>query len=73
MDQKLLKGGEVASLLNISRTQAFTLMQRGDIATVRFGKLVRVRMEDLEMFIEANRNSISLSNPKPKPAVDAAG
>lgn len=55
MYKKLLNGNEVAALLNISRSQAFTLMQRGDIATVRFGRNVRVCVEDLEQFIEDNR------------------
>ena len=55
MNSKLLKGGEVAALLNISRTQAYALMQRHEIQTIRFGKIVRVRMEDLEQFIEENR------------------
>ena len=54
MTNRLLKGCEVAALLNISRTQAYILMQRGDIPTVRFGKLVRVRPEDLETFIGNN-------------------
>ncbi len=66
MNQKLLKGGEVAVLLSISRTQAFILMQRGDIPTIRFGKLVRVRMEDLEQFIEENCSGNSKSNSKTK-------
>jgi excisionase family DNA binding protein len=55
MNNRLLKGNDVAERLNISRTQAFILMQRGDIPTVRIGKLVRVLMEDLEKFIEENR------------------
>jgi excisionase family DNA binding protein len=55
MENKLLKGGDIAALLNISRTQAFILMKRGDIPTIRFGKLVRVRTEDLEQFIEEKR------------------
>ena len=29
-------------------------MKTGDIPTVRFGRCVRVRPEDLEVFIEAN-------------------
>ncbi len=72
MNQKLLKGGEVAALLNISRTQAFILMQRGDIPTIRFGKIVRVRVEDLEQFIEDKRTANSQSNSKTKLAAETA-
>ncbi len=54
MENKLLKAKEVAERLNVSRSQAFYLMRNGEITTVRFGKLVRVREEDLESFIRAN-------------------
>lgn len=54
MNNHLLKAKEVAERLNISRSQAFALMRNGDLSTVRFGKLVRVREEDLEYFIRAN-------------------
>ena len=55
MIHKLLRGDEVAEILSISRSQAFSLMRRGEIRTIRFGRLVRVRIEDLEDFIEKNR------------------
>lgn len=54
MNDYLLKAKEVAERLNISRSQAFALMRNGDIPTVRFGKLTRVRPEDLELFIQKN-------------------
>ncbi len=47
----LLKGGDVARILNISRSYAFLLMQRDEIPTVRLGRAVRVRPSDLERFI----------------------
>ncbi len=50
--EKLLKGSEVASLLNISRSRAYILMQTGVILTVRIGKSRRVRPQDLNTFIE---------------------
>ena len=34
----LLKAKEVAEILKISRAMAYTLMQRGEIPTVRIGK-----------------------------------
>jgi len=42
----LLRAKEVAEILQISRAMAYTLMQRGEIPTVRIGKARRVRPED---------------------------
>jgi len=42
----LLRANEVAEILQISRAMAYTLMQRGEIPTVRIGKARRVRPED---------------------------
>ena len=50
--EKLLKGNEVARLLNISRSRAYILMQTGVIPTVRIGKSRRVRPQDLSAYIE---------------------
>ncbi len=50
----LLKGDDVARILNVSRSFAFQLMQRGEIPTVRLGRAVRVRPSDLERFITAS-------------------
>jgi excisionase family DNA binding protein len=46
----LLKGKQVAELLQISESQAYTLM-REEIPVVRLGRSVRVRTEDLEKYI----------------------
>jgi len=48
---KLLRANEVAQRLNISRSLAYQLMQRGEIPTVRFGSSVRVRELDLEEYM----------------------
>lgn len=53
---KLLRAEEVAALLNVSRAFAFRLMQHGQIPTIRIGKSIRVRPEDLEAFIASRRN-----------------
>ena len=50
----LLKAKDVAEILQISRAMAYTLMQRGEIPTVRIGKARRVRPEDLIKYIESN-------------------
>lgn len=59
MNTQLLKAKEVAERLNISGSQAFTLMRNGDIPTVRFGRRTQVCPKDLEDFIQK-----SLANPK---------
>ena len=48
----LLKAKDVAEILQISRAMAYTLMQRGEIPTVRIGKARRVRPEDLILYIK---------------------
>ena len=49
---KLLKIAEVAEILQISETQAYRLAKNGDLPAVHFsGKIVRVRVEDLEKYI----------------------
>lgn len=52
--QKFLKGEVVAEILNVSRSQAFTLMKQGAIPSVRVGHCVRVQESDLKEFIENN-------------------
>ena len=49
--ETLLRGNDVARLLNISRSKAYTLIQTGEIASVRLGGSVRVRPSDLLAFI----------------------
>ena len=51
----LLTCKEVAEILQISPAKSYTMTKTGEIPSVRFGKLVRVRPEDLESFISANR------------------
>ena len=50
--QKLLRAIEVARILNVSRAFAYRLMQQGRIRTVVISKTRRVRLEDLNDFIE---------------------
>ena len=47
----LLKAIEVAKHLCISKSAAYHLMKTGEIQIVKFGKIVRVREEDLESYI----------------------
>lgn len=54
MLNKLLKGTDVAQILGISRALAYRLMAQGQISSVRFGRTVRVKPEELEIFIQRN-------------------
>lgn len=47
----LLRAQDVARVLNISRSLAYRLLDTGQIPTVRIGKAVRVKPQDLEEFI----------------------
>jgi len=58
----LMKVSDVATRLNISRSLAYQLMQRGEIPTVRINSAVRVRPGDIEAYIQ---NCLSgLQDPK---------
>lgn len=50
----LLKPLEVASLLRISRSFAYQLLQTGEIPVVRIGTACRVRQQDLDAYIQKN-------------------
>jgi excisionase family DNA binding protein len=50
--QRLLKVKEVAEILQVSRSHAYQMMQRGEIPMVRVGSAVRVRTTDLDDFIK---------------------
>jgi excisionase family DNA binding protein len=54
MEESLLRSDEVAEILKVSVSMAYTLMRRGDIPTVRIGSSVRVRKEDLDRYITEN-------------------
>jgi excisionase family DNA binding protein len=54
MITKLLRGGEVAQILDVSNAFAYRLMATGQIPIVKLGRSVRVRQEDLEAFINDN-------------------
>lgn len=50
----LLTAKNVASILKISKSMAYRLIQRGDIASVQICNSVRVRHKDLETYIQKN-------------------
>jgi excisionase family DNA binding protein len=56
-DYQLLTAREVAKLLHVSKAQAYRLIQQGRLKSIRFGRTVRVKPEDLEAFIQRNTHS----------------
>jgi len=52
--EPLLTASEVAHKLHISRSFAYLLMQSGHIPTVRLGRSIRVRPQDLVDYIDEN-------------------
>ena len=48
---------EIAELLKISKSLAYRLIAKGDIPSIRFGRTVRVRQEDLDGFIQENAST----------------
>ena len=51
VERLLLTGTEVARQLRISRSKAYDMMRRGAIPTVRMGRNVRVRQQDIDEYI----------------------
>jgi len=47
----LLRASDVAEILCICISSAYQKMQSGEIRTVRMGRSVRVRLDDLEAYI----------------------
>lgn len=50
----LLTPYDVATCLKIGKSQAYKLVETGEIPSVRIGRLVRIRTADLHLFIEKN-------------------
>jgi excisionase family DNA binding protein len=50
VDAKLLRVGEVAKVLSVSRSHVYRLIESGEIPATRLGRTVRVRREWLEEF-----------------------
>jgi excisionase family DNA binding protein len=54
MPTRLLNSREVADILQISKSKAYKLMRCGELAAVHIGKSVRVKPDDLSLFIVNN-------------------
>ncbi len=54
MTTKLLKAEDVASILGCSKSFVYQLIRTGQMPAVRLGTAVRVRPEDLDVFVQDN-------------------
>lgn len=52
MQPLLLTIGQVAQVLNFSRSKVYELINVGDLPVLRFGKSVRVRVSALEVWLD---------------------
>jgi excisionase family DNA binding protein len=55
---RLLTADEVAEKLSIGLSTAYLLLRRGELPSVRIGRSVRVRPEDLRRFVSARREGV---------------
>lgn len=59
MENQLLKVKQVALRLNICLSKTYSLIWRGDISSVRVGRIIRVCPQDLKNFIIANTSGFT--------------
>jgi excisionase family DNA binding protein len=52
--ESILKAGEVAQILGVSKAKAYRLMQTGEIRSIQFDRTTRVRRQDLDEFIKTH-------------------
>ena len=55
--EKLLTYRDAAKLLGVTERTIWTLVNRGDLPAVRFGRSVRIDPADLRGFVEASKNN----------------
>ena len=65
MEINLITAIDVAKVLKISKALAYRLISQGQIPSVRFGKTVRVKPEDLDAFIELNLTGQNIKSSAP--------
>jgi len=58
---RLLRPEDVTSILNISLSFTYQLIQQGKLPSIRIGRSVRVRQRDLENFINSQVSTVSKS------------
>jgi len=61
MQPLLLTVGQVAQVLNFSRSKVYELINVGDLPVLRFGKSVRVRVSALEVWLNIQEEKAGVS------------
>ena len=59
MGERLLKPAEVAEILQLSIGQIYALLKEGEIPSIRIGKTVRVRREDLDQYLQSKARRLN--------------
>ena len=63
---ELLTLKQVQELLQVGRTFAYALVKRGELPSYRVGKLLRVRRQDVERWLQQNRYSAGTQKRLPR-------
>jgi excisionase family DNA binding protein len=70
INQHLLAGKEVAEFLRLSRQHTYKLLRDGVIPSIRVGKSVRVRSQDLQAFVDGQLNGGQIGSATSNPVSD---
>jgi len=54
MIETLMRVGEIAQILSVSKSFAYQRVRQGEIPSIRLGKAVRVRPQDLDSYVLCN-------------------
>ncbi len=65
---ELLTAKDIARLLACGRTQAYIMLERGEIPSLKIGRLRRCRPQDLEVYIAGLVEGTPVSAPPLPPA-----
>jgi excisionase family DNA binding protein len=57
--EELLTVEQVQELLQVGRTFAYSLISSGELPSYRVGRLVRVRRQDIDLWLEHHRCVVS--------------
>ena len=57
MERLLLRVGEAAQCLGISRSKCYELIASGELPSIKLGQSVRIPVKDLMVHIEGNKRA----------------
>jgi excisionase family DNA binding protein len=63
MNTTFLTPRDIAHMLKISRALAYRLIAHGEIPSIQFGRVSRVRQEDLDTFIQQSARRPNSDSP----------